>query len=65
MMTDGAFDKLANGDENTLLEKVIRLNHTLNPQELAEHILSSACKGSNSVCDDMTVLVAKLWCKAG
>lgn len=65
MMTDGAFDRLSNGNEKTLLEKVVNLKNTLNPQELAEHLLKSACEDAKEVSDDMTVLVAKLWRKAG
>ena len=65
MMTDGAFDSLSNGNEKTLLEKVVNLKNTLNPQELAEHLLKNACENVNEVSDDMTVLVAKLWRKAG
>lgn len=65
MMTDGAYDSLSDGNEKTLLEKVVNLKNTLNPQELAEHLLKSACENVNEVSDDMTVLVAKLWRKAG
>jgi stage II sporulation protein E len=64
MMTDGAYDRLSNGNEKTLLEKVINLKSTLNPQELAEHLLKNACESADDVSDDMTVLVAKLWRKA-
>ena len=65
MMTDGVYDKLSDGNEKTLLEKVVNLKNTLNPQELAEHLLKSACGNADEVADDMTVLVAKLWRKAG
>lgn len=65
MMSDGAYDKLSDGNEKTLLEKVVNLKNTLNPQELAEHLLKSACGNADEVADDMTVLVAKLWRKAG
>ncbi len=65
MMTDGAFDRLSDGNEKTLLEKVVNLKSTLNPQELAEHLLKNACENVDEISDDMTVLVAKLWRKAG
>ena len=65
MMTDGAYDSLSDGNEKTLLEKVVNLKNTLNPQELAEHLLKNACDNVHEVSDDMTVLVAKLWRKAG
>lgn len=65
MMTDGVFDRLSDGNEKNLLEKVTNLKNTLNPQELAEHLLKNACEDTNEVPDDMTVLVAKLWRKAG
>ncbi|MBP7176141.1 MAG: SpoIIE family protein phosphatase [Thermoclostridium sp.] len=64
MMTDGAYDRLSNGNEQTLLEKVVSLKTTLNPQELAEHLLKSSCENKDEVSDDMTILVAKLWRKA-
>ncbi len=64
MMTDGAYDRLSNGNEKTLLEKVVNLKNTLNPQELAEHLLKSSCENTQEVSDDMTILVAKLWRKA-
>jgi stage II sporulation protein E len=64
MMTDGAYDRLSDGNEKTLLEKVVNLKNTLNPQELAEHLLKSSCENSQEVSDDMTILVAKLWRKA-
>lgn len=65
MMSDGAYDRLSNGNEKTLFEKVIHLKKTLNPQELAEHLLKKACGNTEDISDDMTVLVAKLWRKAG
>lgn len=65
MMTDGVYDRLSGGNEKTLLEKVVNLKNTLNPQELAEHLLHSASGNTDEVSDDMTVLVAKLWRKAG
>lgn len=65
MMTDGAYERLSNGNESLLLEKIIHPKNTLNPQEMAEHLLKSACGGKEDITDDMTVLVAKLWRKAG
>ncbi len=60
MMTDGVYDRLKS-DDGCALEKIIHQKHTLNPQELAEHILKNAA--GKDVSDDMTVLVAKLWRK--
>jgi len=65
MMTDGAYEGLSDGSESLLLEKIINRENTLNPQEMAEHLLKSACGGKEDITDDMTVLVAKLWRKAG
>ena len=64
MMTDGVYDRLGGGDEVTA-RKVTKRKNTLNPQEMADQLLQSACRDTTDVSDDMTVLVAKLWKKAG
>jgi stage II sporulation protein E len=65
MMTDGIYDHINGLDGEDMIKKVIVRENTLNPQELAEHLIDRACSGKKSVPDDMTVIVAKLWRKAG
>lgn len=65
MVTDGIIDSLA-GDEpgDRQLMKFIQQLDSLNPQQVADNILDEAnkCCGSKP-CDDLTVLVAKVWKK--
>ncbi len=65
MVTDGITDSLA-GDEpgDRQLMKYIQQLESLNPQHVADNILEEAnrCCGSKP-CDDLTVLVAKIWKK--
>ncbi|MCX7843423.1 MAG: stage II sporulation protein E [Clostridia bacterium] len=68
MMTDGivdSFDK--NGESGVkVLQKFIEDIKSTNPQEIADMILSEACSHTDGVpFDDMTVLVAKAWKRAG
>lgn len=65
MMSDGVYDRLNEGLGNKILEKVLNTKSTLNPQEMAENLLEKACSQSEDISDDMTVLVAKVWRKAG
>ncbi len=63
MVTDGIVDSLA-GDESgdRELMKFIRQLETTNPQQVADSILSRA--GSlcdDKPCDDLTILVGKVW----
>ncbi len=63
MVTDGIIDSMADeeaGDRQLL--KYIQLIESLNPQEVADSILTEAsrCCGGKP-CDDLTVLVAKIW----
>lgn len=64
MMTDGVYERLSEGLGDKFLDKVINTN-TLNPQELADNLLRKACGDDEEIGDDMTVLVAKIWHKAG
>ncbi|NLY18828.1 MAG: SpoIIE family protein phosphatase [Clostridiaceae bacterium] len=65
MMTDGVYENIGNGDADSMLKAVLGGINTLNPQELAEHMLKNVCTSNENVPDDMTVLVAKLWKRAG
>jgi len=65
MMTDGVYENISNGDTGNMIEAVLDGIKTLNPQEMAEHMLENICSANENVPDDMTVLVAKLWKKAG
>jgi len=64
MMTDGLYERINGLDDENMIKKAIARENTLNPQELAEHLLERACSGKKNVPDDMTVIVAKLWRKA-
>jgi stage II sporulation protein E len=65
MVTDGIIDSMAGDDPgDRQLMKFIQQLESLNPQEVADSILgeaSSYCDGKP--CDDLTVLVAKVWKK--
>ena len=61
MMTDGVTDAFDNQDNFT---DYLATLETLNPQELAESILSEAVRRSESIAkDDMTVLVSRIYQK--
>lgn len=65
MMTDGVYEKLNGGTGERFLDKIISTGNLLNPQEMADNLLNKACSGNENINDDMTVLVAKIWRKAG
>lgn len=65
MMTDGVYENLGNGNAENMLKAMLNGKGTLNPQELAERMLENVCNSNENVPDDMTVLVAKLWKRAG
>lgn len=65
MMTDGVYENIGNGDTDSMLKAVLNGKKTLNPQEMAEHMLKNVCDSNENAPDDMTVLVAKLWKRAG
>lgn len=63
MITDGILDSY-NGelDKDRWLSSVIAMNHTKNPQELADYIMDCALEmGRGEVKDDMTVMVSRVW----
>lgn len=65
MVTDGIIDSMA-GDESgdRQLMKFIQQLESLNPQQIADNILEEANRCCDSKpCDDLTVLVAKVWKK--
>ena len=65
MVTDGIIDSLA-GDEpgDRQLIKLIQRIESLNPQQVADDILKEANSWcDDKPCDDLTVLVAKVWKK--
>jgi stage II sporulation protein E len=65
MVTDGIIDSMAGDDPgDRQLMKFMQQLESLNPQEVADSILNEAsrcCLGKP--CDDLTVLVAKVWKK--
>ena len=65
MVTDGIIDSLAGDDPgDRQLMKFIQKLESLNPQQVADSILAEANTCSdNKPCDDLTVLVAKVWKK--
>ncbi|HAA25041.1 MAG TPA: stage II sporulation protein E [Ruminiclostridium sp.] len=65
MMTDGLYDRLNGSSGKNMIKRAIVRENTLNPQELAEHLLEKACSGKKAITDDMTVIITKLWRKTG
>jgi len=65
MMTDGLYEHLNGPNGESMIKKAVVRENTLNPQEFAEHLLEKACSDKKAITDDMTVIVAKLWRKAG
>lgn len=63
MVTDGIIDSFAGEDPgDRQLMKFIQQFESLNPQKVADNILEEANKCcDNKPCDDLTVLVAKVW----
>jgi stage II sporulation protein E len=63
MVTDGVVDSLSEDEPGEkILMKLIQSIESLNPQHVADTILNEAnrCCGGKP-CDDLTVLVAKVW----
>lgn len=63
MVSDGIIDsfKQEEGGEQTLIKFIEDIDN-INPQAIADSILSEACsRCENKPVDDMTVLVAKVW----
>lgn len=65
MVTDGIIDSMAGDDPgDRQLMKFIQQLDSLNPQEVADSILNEAGRCClEKPCDDLTVLVAKVWKK--
>lgn len=62
MVTDGVMDALPTGEQENLLSSYIQETDTVNPGELAHHILGRVLEHSGEVpVDDMTVMVVGLW----
>ena len=62
MMTDGVLDALPVGEQDFLLETIIKGTEIRNPKELARHILQQVLNWTGKEPeDDMSVLVAALW----
>jgi len=60
MVSDGVYDAFCDKGQPTL-QKFIAALDTLNPQQMADMILTEANLRSNGARDDMTVLVTRLW----
>lgn len=62
MITDGVLDALPVGEQEFLLDTIIRGTHLNNPKEMAHHILEQVLEWSGEEpLDDMTVLVVGIW----
>ncbi|XCP86083.1 SpoIIE family protein phosphatase [Roseburia hominis] len=62
MVTDGVLDALPAGEQEYLLDLMLRSSEQENPKELAHEILEKVLElGQEEPLDDMTVLVAGIW----
>lgn len=62
MLTDGIMDALPVGEQEIILETIIRGTNKNNAKEMAHHILEQVLEwNGRAPLDDMTVLVASLW----
>ncbi len=62
MVTDGVMDALPVGEQDILLETIIKGTAINNPKELAHHILEQVLNWTGEEpLDDMTVLVVGMW----
>lgn len=62
MVTDGVMDALPVGEQDVLLETIIKGTLMINPKEMARHILRQVMNWTGAPPqDDMTVLVAGIW----
>jgi hypothetical protein len=67
MMTDGILDSFVNDEDSdkSIFEFIEKINN-INPQRIADMILDKAYENcGGKPLDDMMVLVAKVWMKAG
>ena len=62
MITDGILDALPVGEQEFLLDMIIKGTRLNNPKEMAHHILEQVleCSGEEPL-DDMTVMVVGIW----
>ena len=62
MITDGIMDALPVGEQEFLLDTIIRGTSLNNPKEMAHHILEQVLEWTGEEpMDDMTVLVVGIW----
>lgn len=62
MLTDGVMDALPVGEQDVLLETIIKGTQMINPKEMANHILRQVLNWTGKPPeDDMTVLVLGVW----
>ena len=62
MVTDGIMDALPVGEQDIIMETIIKGTWMVNPKEMAEHILQQILNWSKEPPqDDMTVLVIGIW----
>ena len=62
MITDGIMDALPVGEQDVLLETIIKGTAIVNPKEMAQHILQQVLNWTGKPPeDDMTVLVIGIW----
>lgn len=62
MVTDGVLDALPVGEQDVLIETIIKGTDIYNPKEYAHHILEQILEfGGEVPLDDMTVLVVGIW----
>jgi len=62
MITDGIMDALPVGEQEFLLDTIIRGTSLNNPKEMAHHILEQVLEWTGEdPMDDMTVLVIGIW----
>lgn len=62
MVTDGIMDALPVGEQDIILETIIKGTDKNNAKEMAHHILEQVLEwNGRAPMDDMTVLVASLW----
>lgn len=62
MVTDGVMDALPVGEQELVLETIIKGTEIQNPTEMAEHILEQVLNFTGEKpLDDMTVLVIGIW----
>lgn len=62
MITDGVLDALPVGEQEVILDTIIKGTEIHNPKEMAHHVLEQVLEWSGEApLDDMTVLVVGVW----